>query len=380
MMATSDAGSRRDSPDQIGRYRIVERIGRGAMGMVYRARDEAMDRDVAVKVMMADLEDDPDIRMRFHREAQAAARLSHPNIITIFDVGEDGNRFYIVMELLRGTTLKEFVRQERTPLERKLDLMIQLCAGLSAAHNASIYHRDIKPGNLFVRSDGTLKVLDFGVARLATSSMTTAGLIVGTPDYMSPEQARGDQIDGRSDIFSVGGVFYFMLTGRKPFPASDLPSVFHQVETEDPLPLESKEAPPALAHVVMKALVKDKRMRYQTCQELMADLVTLRPHYPLDAQSLDGPLDAQSPDRVMGDEVPMPTEDGNVAPTDETVDSMPPPGFDSGDTVTISTMSTPSTWAKQVGERVESAISGVIGRLRSSGKPAGMRGAQERKG
>jgi serine/threonine protein kinase len=369
-MATSDTGPRRDSPDQIGRYRIVERIGRGAMGMVYRARDEAMDRDVAVKVMMADLEDDPDIRTRFHREAQAAARLSHPNIITIFDVGEDGNRFYIVMELLRGTTLKDFVRHERTPLERKLDLMIQLCAGLGAAHNASIYHRDIKPGNLFVRSDGTLKVLDFGVARLASSSMTTAGLIVGTPDYMSPEQARGDQIDGRSDIFSVGGVFYFMLTGRKPFPASDLPSVFHQVETEDPLPLESTEAPAALANVVMKALVKDKQRRYQTCQELMADLVTLRPQYPPD-ERLNEP---------GGDEAPMTMEYGSAGPTDETVDSMPPPGFDSGDTVTISTRSTPSTWAKQVGDRVESAISGMIGRLRSSGKPARVRGAEERKG
>jgi serine/threonine protein kinase len=378
MMATNEAGTRRNSPEQIGRYRIVERIGRGAMGMVYRARDEAMDRDVAVKVMMADLEDDPDIRTRFHREAQAAARLSHPNIITIFDVGEDGNRFYIVMELLRGTTLKEFVRQERTPLERKLDLMIQLCAGLGAAHNASIYHRDIKPGNLFVRSDGTLKVLDFGVARLASSSMTAAGLIVGTPDYMSPEQARGDQVDGRSDIFSVGGVFYFMLTGRKPFPASDLPSVFHQVETEDPLPLESKEAPPALAQVVMKALVKDKQKRYQTCQELMADLVTLRPNYSPETESLIG---------AIGGEVPMTAEDGSAALTDETVDSMPPPGFstpssgfDSGDTVTISTMSMPSTWAKQVGDRVESAISGVIGRLRAAGKPAGVKGAQERKG
>src|ERR1700682_3844858 len=146
------------------------------MGMVYHARDEAMDRDVAVKVMMTDLEDDPDIRIRFHREAQAAARQSQPNIITIFDVGEDGNRFYIVMELLRGTTLKEFVKQERTPLERKLDLMIQLCAGLGAAHNASIYHRDIKPGNLFVRADGILKILDFGVARLPHSRTPPPGL------------------------------------------------------------------------------------------------------------------------------------------------------------------------------------------------------------
>ena len=139
------------------------------------------------------------------------------------------------MELLRGATLKEFLKQsDAAPLERKLDLMIQLCAGLGAAHNASIYHRDIKPGNIFVRADGILKILDFGVARLASSSMTAAGFIVGTPDYMSPEQARGADIDGRSDIFSLGGVFYFMLTGRKPFPATDLPTLFHQIQSDDP--------------------------------------------------------------------------------------------------------------------------------------------------
>ena len=197
--------------------------------------DDAMGRDVALKVLTADLEDDPDIRTRFHREAEAAARLSHPNIITIFDVGEDADRFFIVMELLRGATLKDFLKQsDAAPIARKLDLMVQLCAGLGSAHNASIYHRDIKPGNIFVRSDGILKILDFGVARLASSSMTAAGFIVGTPDYMSPEQARGEEIDGRSDIFSLGGVFYFMLTGRKPFPATDLPSLFHQIQNDDP--------------------------------------------------------------------------------------------------------------------------------------------------
>ena len=227
------------SPERIGRYQVIERIGRGAMGVVYRARDEAMGRDVALKVLTADLEDDPDIRTRFHREAEAAASLSHPNIITIFDVGEDGDRFFIVMELLRGATLKDFLKQsDAAPLARKLDLMIQLCAGLGAAHNASIYHRDIKPGNIFVRADGILKILDFGVARLASSSMTAAGFIVGTPDYMSPEQARGADIDGRSDIFSLGGVFYFMLTGRKPFPATDLP---------DAVPPDSERRPRHLA-------------------------------------------------------------------------------------------------------------------------------------
>ena len=229
-----DDRPRRTLPERIGRYQVVERIGRGAMGVVYRAHDAAMGRDVALKVLTADLEDDPDIRTRFHREAQAAASLSHPNIITIFDVGEDTERFYIVMELLRGMTLREFLKQAEASLPRKLDLMSQLCAGLGSAHSASIYHRDIKPGNIFVRADGILKILDFGVARLASSSMTAAGFIVGTPDYMSPEQARGENIDGRSDIFSLGGVLYFMLTGRKPFPALELPGLFNQIQNADP--------------------------------------------------------------------------------------------------------------------------------------------------
>jgi serine/threonine protein kinase len=152
--------------------------------------------------------------------------------------------------------------------------MIQLCAGLGAAHNASVYHRDIKPGNIFVRADGILKILDFGVARLASSSMTAAGFIVGTPDYMSPEQARGAEIDGRSDIFSLGGVCYFMVTGRKPFPSEDLPTLFHQIQSEDPQPLLDGEAPPQMAAVIMgsstsampvatqRSIVTDKQIEF----------------------------------------------------------------------------------------------------------------------
>ena len=279
-----DDRPRRTLPERIGRYQVIERIGRGAMGVVYRAHDNAMGRDVALKVLTADLEDDPDIRTRFHREAEAAARLSHPNIITIFDVGEDADRFFIVMELLRGATLREFLKQTDATLARKLDLMTQLCAGLGSAHNASIYHRDIKPGNIFVRSDGILKILDFGVARLASSSMTAAGFIVGTPDYMSPEQARGENIDGRSDIFSLGGVFYFMLTGRKPFPATELPGLFNQIQNDDPAALLDPEAPPELAEVILRALSKKVDARYQSCQDLLDDLEGFKHRYPLVAQ------------------------------------------------------------------------------------------------
>ena len=374
MEMTADDRPRRSFPERIGRYQVIERIGRGAMGVVYRAHDAAMGRDVALKVLMADLDDDPDIRTRFHREAQAAARLSHPNIITIFDVGEDGDRFFIVMELLRGATLREFLKQsEAPPLERKLDLMSQLCAGLGAAHNASICHRDIKPGNILVRSDGILKILDFGVARLASSSMTAAGFIVGTPDYMSPEQARGAAVDGRSDIFSLGGVFYFMLTGRKPFPATELPGLFHQIQNEDPPLLLDTEAPPELAALIRKTLSKNRETRYQTCQDLMADLDIVRQAYPLRtrrAAAGSATAAVEAPTGVSGAaRTPPPPDlatDSVPSPTDDTVDSLPSAAFNTDDTVTLN----PPTWMKRVTDRIDSAASGAFARLRRPATPA----------
>ena len=213
---------------------------------------------------MTDFAEEPDVRARFYREAQSAGRLLHRNIITIFDLGDDHGRAYIVMELLAGATLADYMaRPEAADLESKLDLMMQVCDGLSAAHAAGIIHRDIKPSNLFVLNDGGLKILDFGVARLVTSSMTVSGHIIGTPSYMSPEQATGRDIDHRSDIFSAGGVFYWMLTGRKPFAASDLPSVLRKVQFEDPPPLREHEAPAPLARIVFRALAKDPGLRYQ---------------------------------------------------------------------------------------------------------------------
>src|SRR6185295_4891935 len=336
----------------------LERIGRGGMGCVYRARDEAMGRDVALKVLTADVEDDPEIRTRFYREAEAAARLSHPNIITIFDVGEDGDRFFIVMELLRGATLKDFLKSEAAPIERKLDLMMQLCAGLGAAHNASIYHRDIKPGNIFVRADGLLKILDFGVARLASSNMTAAGFIVGTPDYMSPEQARGAEIDGRSDIFSLGGVFYYMLTGRKPFPANDLPTLFHQIQSADGPPPLGVEAPPELVAVIMKALSKKRETRYQTCQELMADLERVKRVHPLQAQHAAG--GGQTKTAGAANDPGAAAAAPASSATDDTVDCLPLGAFNSDETVTLTA---PSTWVRRVAGRIDSAISGAFARL-----------------
>jgi eukaryotic-like serine/threonine-protein kinase len=365
-MPVEDRTTRPRSPERIGRYQVLERIGRGAMGIVYRARDEAMGREVALKVLTADIEDDPDIRTRFLREAEAAARLSHPNIITIFDVGEEGERFFIVMELLRGATLKDFLKQpDGARLERRIDLMVQLAAGLGAAHNASVYHRDIKPGNVFVRTDGLLKILDFGVARLASSSMTASGFIVGTPDYMSPEQARGLEVDARSDIFSLGGVFYFMLTGRKPFPASDLPTLFHQIQGDEPPPPIGADAPGELVEVIMRALAKKKEERYQTCQELLADLSVLKHLYPVEAvpAALASRLAVASAAHAAA-AAPLAASavaavGANGSETDDTVDFRPASAPGTDDTVTLEA----PTWVRRVAGRIDSAIAGAFARF-----------------
>jgi serine/threonine protein kinase len=272
--------SARQLPKSIGGYRIVDRIGKGAMGVVYSALDEQNARRVAIKVMMTDLEGDPETRERFYREAKIAGRLQHRNLISVYDMGEEDGRLYMVMELLKGDTLNDYLKRVHTlSLEATLDFMSQMCEGLAVAHVHGIFHRDIKPGNIFVQEDGSLKVLDFGVARLADSNMTASGFIVGTPDFMSPEQARGAEIDHRSDIFSTGAVFYYMLSGRKPFAATDLPAVLHKVEAEDPVPLTDREAPTGLWKIVAKALAKSVTRRYQELGELLTDLTHFQRDY-----------------------------------------------------------------------------------------------------
>jgi serine/threonine protein kinase len=286
-LGTGPAASSKRLPAAIGRYRVVDRIGKGAMGVVYSACDEQHDRPVAVKVMMADLEGDTETRERFYREAKIAGRLQHRNLITVYDMGEEEGRLYMVMELLQGATLAEYLKRPDPPgLEKCLDLMMQMCEGLAVAHVHGIFHRDIKPGNLFIKDDGTLKILDFGVARLADSSMTASGFIVGTPDFMSPEQARGREIDQRSDIFSTGAVFYHMLSGRKPFAAADLPAVLHKVENEDPVPLTEREAPSGLARIIAKALAKPITRRHQELGELLADLTRFQREYDRESREL----------------------------------------------------------------------------------------------
>ncbi len=267
--------SRKDRmPRAVAHYAIQDRVGKGAMAVVYRAIDQRNGREVALKVMAADLEGDQETQDRFFHEAQIATQLRHQNVVAVLDSGEDDGRLYIAMELLAGSTLTEFLKQpEAADLEARIDIMIQICQGLLVAHGAGIYHRDIKPANLFVCLDRRVKILDFGVARLAGSNITRTGYVLGTPDYMSPEQARGKKIDGRSDVFSAAAVFYVMVTGRKPFAASHLPAVIHNVLHAEPLPIRPDEAPEQLIAVIRKGLSKEVELRHQNVAQMVSELM-----------------------------------------------------------------------------------------------------------
>src|SRR6266536_5489846 len=202
--------------EQIGKYKILEKIGEGAMGEVYKAHDPILNRFVAVKTISAELGGDDTLRRRFEREAQSAARLNHPNIITVYDFGEEHGKIYMAMELLEGRDLKELIGSHSLgDLEQKLDIMDQISDGLAFAHANDLVHRDLKPANIHVQPTGQVKILDFGLARLSSSSMTRTGMVMGTPHYMSPEQIRGEKVDARSDTFSLGAVFYELLSGRR---------------------------------------------------------------------------------------------------------------------------------------------------------------------
>jgi serine/threonine-protein kinase len=262
---------------RIGRYDLVERIGTGGMGIVYRGRDSVLGRAVAVKMLVSDVDTSDEARERFFREARSAGQLTHRNIITIYDFGEEDGRAYIVMELLAGESLSSLLaRNEVFALEHQVEIMTRVCEGLAFAHSRGIVHRDVKPGNLFITHDGQVKILDFGVARIASSKLTRSGLIVGTPDYMSPEQVMGAAVDARSDVFAAGAVFYQLLSGRKPFAAKRLPQVLANVVKETPPAIPEDEAPGELTAIVMKALEKDPAARYPHMVEMMARLTRFR--------------------------------------------------------------------------------------------------------
>jgi serine/threonine-protein kinase len=272
----------------IGKYRILELVGEGAMGVVYRAQDSVLDRAVAIKVMNDSIARQDDLRKRFLHEAQAAGSLQHPNVVCIYDLGEADGHLFIAMEFVHGVDLEHLIESGKPlSLQERLDIIIDVLTGLAFAHKRGIVHRDIKPANIRVGEDGRAKIMDFGVAHLASSSMTSTGSILGTPTYMAPEQITEGKTSPATDIFATGGVLYQILTQMKPFDAPTLQNLFFKIITEKPRPVSElvPGLPPALDRIVLKAMAKEPSERYASALEMANDLTSVRsklsgPSYP----------------------------------------------------------------------------------------------------
>lgn len=273
------------STKTVGRYEIVTELGRGAMGVVYKARDPKIDRLVAIKtisIFAHSPEEDREFRERLVTEAKAAGRLSHPGIVTVYDVGEDPDTLnpYIVMEYIAGDSLEKQVAEsaERFPLSTTLALVEQVAEALDYAHSQGIVHRDIKPANILLPENGPPKITDFGIAKLNFGHPTSLGEAMGTPAFMSPEQLNGEAVDGRSDLFSLGVVLYTLLTGYRPFQGNSALTISFKVVNRNPLPATAFDSgfPPELDYIISRAMAKDPAQRYQTGKEMAADVRALR--------------------------------------------------------------------------------------------------------
>lgn len=267
--------------EKIGRYQVLERVGKGGMGVLYRGYDPVLDREVAIKLMHADFSDDTEqMRPRFYREARAAAKLQHRNIVTIFEFAEESNVPYIVMEFLRGTSLgARLSAQPPLTLDDKLNVVAQLCEGLSYAHEQGVVHRDVKPDNVFLLEDGSIKLLDFGIAKLTSSTLTRQGDVLGSASYMSPEQVSGSEsVDGRADVFSAGVVLYELLSGHKPFQGDSPTAVILKILQEDPTPIETfvPNIQPEIVATVKRALQKGPEDRFPSAEAFGRELQSIR--------------------------------------------------------------------------------------------------------
>ncbi|MET0068580.1 MAG: protein kinase [Candidatus Thiodiazotropha sp.] len=266
-------------PDTIGRFNLIEEIGEGAMSIVYKAFDPEINRTLAIKLLRGEVATDPEYRYRFLQEAKAAGKLTHPNIVTIFDVGEAEQGPYIAMEFLEGRTLEEMM-ESKTPISIREAVVygIQLAEALDYSHNRGIVHRDVKPGNIISPDDGhTIRITDFGIAHVDSPNKehrTRMGAVLGTPQYMSPEQVEGFPVDGRSDLFSLGVILYQLITGEKPFVSETLTSLLMKIVQEDPAPIKDKkgEIPHSLIKIVEKLLNKKPEQRFQTGKEVASEL------------------------------------------------------------------------------------------------------------
>jgi len=262
----------------LGRYEIVKELGQGAMGTVYLGRDPSIQRQVAVKTLnYAEIAADElaDVKARFFREAEAAGKLSHPNIVTIYDVGEDHDMAYIAMELLEGRDLTHCCQKDQLlPLKRVLNIISLVAEALGYAHEQEVVHRDIKPANIMLMKNDQVRVADFGIARVISSSKTHTGVIFGTPSYMSPEQVAGKKVDGRSDLFSLGIVFYEMLTGQRPFSGDSISALLYAVSNSEFVPLKeiAPKTPSGCAQIIERMLAKGVSKRYQSASQIIKDI------------------------------------------------------------------------------------------------------------
>ncbi|MBI1750960.1 MAG: PEGA domain-containing protein [Acidobacteria bacterium] len=266
-----------------GRYELQEELGRGAMGVVYKAFDPMIGRTVAVKTMKLTEEGSgmarPELVARFQTEARAAGQLVHPNIVIIYDAGENEGLYYITMEYVEGRSLQALIDQKQPfPLPRVMRIMGQVCSALEFAHQRNVVHRDVKPANIVLAADDTVKITDFGTAKILQLGTTQSGTIVGTPSYMSPEQIKGKPIDGRSDVFSLGVILYELVTGEKPFPGESITTVIYKIVNEEPIPPRELDSSvhPGLSAVISRSLAKEPDARYQSCKELMQELLNYR--------------------------------------------------------------------------------------------------------
>jgi serine/threonine-protein kinase len=313
-----------------GRYEILGELGRGAMGVVYRATDPVIGRPVAVKTIRLSEEGTglsrQELLSRFQTEARAAGLLTHPNIVVVYDAGEENGLFYITMELIEGKSLQALLDAGHSfPVPRVLRIMEQTCSALQFAHERNIVHRDIKPANLMLAADDTVKVTDFGTAKiLQFGTVQQTQHVMGTPSYMSPEQVKGKPVDGRSDIFSLGVLLYEVLTGEKPFPGQTITTVIYKIVNEDPIPPRTLNPSlhPGLNDIVMRALAKDPEIRYQNCREMLEDLKNYRALGTIDRggspeATLISPRNTPTfPLGIAGGGLPhIPSEDPNLSPT-----------------------------------------------------------------
>src|SRR5258706_2340184 len=271
------------TPDSmLGPYRIAGVVGEGGMGVVYRAKDTRLGRDVAIKVLTHVATEDQERLVRFEQEARATGILNHPNLLTIYDVGHEGGAPYIVSELLEGETLRDRLGRGALPPRRAIDAALQVAQGLAAAHDKGIIHRDLKPENIFLTRDGRAKILDFGIAKLTAptgegafqSAATEPGMVLGTVGYMSPEQVRGEQVDTRSDIFAFGAILYEMLSGTRAFKRDSSIETLSAILKEEPEDLSEKlpNVPPALERLVRRCLEKQRDLRFQSARDLAFNL------------------------------------------------------------------------------------------------------------